>query len=245
MTALFGVSIMLQRNDIADVAWGPGIAIATLMALIQHPTPGIGMWILGILVCIWALRLGIRIGLRNMKKPEDPRYAQWRQEWGRWFTVRSFLQVFVLQGALMVVMAAPFLVLAYTGMTVSVLSLVFVIGIVVWAVGFWFEVVGDYQLDRFLAQARAPGAILTSGLWRYSRHPNYFGEVTLWWGLWVATLGMASSLWGVVSPLLITYLILKVSGIPMSEKLFEGNEAFEVYKRHTSMFIPLPSSAPK
>lgn len=117
------------------------------------------------------------------------------------------------------------------------------LGLGVWLIGFIFETVGDWQLDRFIATKPAPGSILTTGLWKYTRHPNYFGEVTMWWGIWLMVAPLPFSYLAFISPLAITYLILKVSGIPMLEAKYEGNAAFAAYKARTSAFFPLPPKA--
>lgn len=115
-----------------------------------------------------------------------------------------------------------------------------VIGIIIWLIGYIFEVISDYQLSKFIKNNKEKGNIMKSGLWKYTRHPNYFGEVTMWWGIFVITLISYKSLLGIVGPLGISYLILKVSGIPMNENLFTGNDEYEKYKKTTSKFFPLP-----
>jgi steroid 5-alpha reductase family enzyme len=112
------------------------------------------------------------------------------------------------------------------------------VGVLVWLVGFYFEAVGDWQLKKFIKNPENKGKIMQSGLWAYSRHPNYFGEVTMWWGIWL--LNFSQNWWTVVGPMTITFLILKVSGVPLLEKKYEGNKEFEDYKKRTSIFLPLP-----
>ena len=237
VTLLFFLSLIIKRNDIADIAWGTGIIIVGLVGYALRSVHATTTSIVLLLVVAWGVRLTLRIFLRNIKKGEDARYRVWRETWGEWFYLRSYFQVYVLQGLLMIVVGYPLLhlsVFAQPG-----ISLPFVFGgSLVWALGFFFEGVGDCQLDTFIASKPAKDAVLRTGLWRYTRHPNYFGEVTAWWGIWIILLSIPYGIFAIVSPLMITFLILKVSGIPMLEKRFEGNPNFEAYKKTTNAFFP-------
>lgn len=194
--------------------------------------------LVGILISIWGFRLAWHIHARNKGKAEDYRYLAWRKEWGKWFYIRSYFQVYFLQGAFLLLIVLPVLLInKNTGSSLGLLDLV---GVMVWLLGFYFETVGDAQLARFINNPVNKGKIMQDGLWTYTRHPNYFGEVTQWWGLWLLSLSVPSGWIGVIGPVTITFLILKVSGIPMLEKKMEDNPAFAEYKRRTSVFIPLP-----
>lgn len=239
VTGLFLVSILVQRNDIADIAWGMGIFLVACISYFSTNYEGMLSCVFVLLAGLWGVRLSMRILLRTIKKPEDYRYRTWRTEWGKWFYPRSYVQVYLLQGALMVVVGYSFIhASAFSQHTA--LTAIQLFGLVVWCIGYFFEVVGDWQLDRFLKQPKEQGAIMQTGLWKYSRHPNYFGEVTMWWGIWFLVAPLPFSYIALISPLTITFLILKVSGIPMLEKHFEGNMQFEAYKKRTSAFFPLP-----
>lgn len=244
VTLLFLVSIILKRNDIADIAWGPGIALASWSTWYAAgmPLDAPTLLILG-LISLWATRLGVRIFAKNLGKPEDPRYRAWRDAWGVWFYPRSYVQVFLLQGALMLVLSAVVLAIVLAeSPTTSLLSLL--AGAGVWLVGFFFEVVGDYQLDRFLAQPQHKGKLMRYGLWRYTRHPNYFGEICMWWGLFIIAAPHSVWLLAIASPLTITVLICFVSGIPMLEKQMASHPEWPQYKSRTSVLIPWwPKSA--
>ena len=233
VTLWFFLSLILKRNDLADIAWGPGIFLVGLVGYF-FSEGGISL-LLTILMGTWALRLALRIGLRNLKKKEDRRYKELAASWGRWFLLRSYLQVFLLQGLLMIFVGYPALHIASFG---SEVSLFVYLGLAIWFIGFFFEAVGDYQLDQFLGNPQNKGKIMRYGLWKYTRHPNYFGEVTQWWGIFVMVVFSPLGLIAIVSPLMITYLILFVSGIPMLEKGFLGNPEFEEYKKRTSAFFP-------
>jgi steroid 5-alpha reductase family enzyme len=239
VSVLFLVSLVVKRNDIADVAWGTGIFLVAFMSFLATTEKTLISYILIILAALWGFRLTIRILLRNLKKAEDYRYKKWREEWGRWFYIRSYFQVYILQGTLMLVVGYPFIHLASFG-TDSVLTPLIGIGVLIWCIGYFFEIVGDWQLDRFLSNPENRGKIMQSGLWYYSRHPNYFGEITMWWAIFMIVVSSPLGLVAIVSPVTITLLITKVSGIPMLEKHFAGNQEFEAYKAKTSVLIPLP-----
>lgn len=238
VSLLFVVSLIVKRNDIADVAWGTGIFVVALIGYLNGPQTN-ELLLITILAGLWGVRLTARIFLRNIKKSEDYRYKIWRDSWGSWFYLRSYLQIYLLQGFLMIVVGYPFIHANVYGDTFTT-NPFFIFGIIIWTVGYVFEVVGDWQLDTFIKNKPEKGAILSTGLWKYTRHPNYFGEVTCWWGIWLMIFSLPMSYIALISPAVITFLILKVSGIPMIEKKFQGNPNFEAYKQRTSAFFPLP-----
>ena len=234
----FLVALRLRRNDVADVAWGSGFIILALVGHLSATATSIRGWVVTCLVILWGLRLSIHIGLRNRGKPEDPRYRKWREEWGRYATMRAFFQVFLLQGWMIVVILLPATyVLSHGNGRLGWLD---AIGVAVWLIGFGFEAIGDLQLVRFKQDSRNRGRLITSGLWRFTRHPNYFGEVTLWWGVWLIACSLPGGWETIPGPATITWLILFASGIPLLEKKYEGDVEFEKYKRRTSAFFPLP-----
>jgi len=238
MAGWFVAAQIKGRNDIADVAWGLGFILAAAVSLVAGAQYSPRALIISLLVLIWGVRLALHIHTRNRGKGEDPRYRQWREDWGRWFVLRSFLQIFMLQGALLLLVAMP--VLLVNASPASPLGWLDGLGFLLWLTGFLFEAVGDWQLLRFIRTPGHRGKLMTEGLWRYSRHPNYFGEVTLWWGLWLMALPVPHGLWALIGPLTITLLILKVSGIPMLEERYRGRADFAAYCRRTSPFFPLP-----
>jgi steroid 5-alpha reductase family enzyme len=258
-TLVFVLAIFRKNNAIADIAWGLGFILISAIALYLHlffvqlferTYPNAIFILLITLVCIWGLRLSIYLYVRNWHKPEDWRYAKWRQDWGRYFYVRSYLQVFVLQGLLMVIIGYPILLAGvFFGQIPNVLLPVrfyFLVagGTALWLIGFFFQAVGDAQLYRFKKDPANKGRIMRYGLWRYTRHPNYFGEAAMWWGLFLICLVSARSLPDValmiISPLTITFLLLRVSGVTMLEGKYKGNDEYEDYQRSTSSFIPMP-----
>lgn len=236
MNFWFVVSLLMKRNDVADVAWGLGFVLLAWMSLFISEMNSILSIIVTLFVTVWGLRLAWHVHSRNKGKTEDYRYLAWRKQWGKWFYLRSYAQVYVLQGTLLFLIALPVLVINNNlGGDVNILAM---LGITVWIIGFFFEVVGDSQLARFIKNKDNQGKLMTTGLWRYTRHPNYFGEVTLWWGIWLVALSVPYGWVTVIGPLTITTLILKVSGIPMLEKKMTEHPDFAEYKKKTSVFIP-------
>lgn len=238
MTFWFVVSLIKKRNDVADVAWGLGFILMAWTSFFFSGVSGTKGILVSTLVSIWGLRLAWHIYTRNKGKGEDYRYLAWRKEWGIWFYPRSYLQVYLLQGFLLFLIVFPVLVINKNFNS----SLVWfdLIGVLVWLFGFYFEVMGDAQLAKFISNPANKGKLMQSGLWAYTRHPNYFGEVTLWWGIWLIAVYVPNGIFTIIGPLTITFLILKVSGIPMLEKKMEENPEFAEYKRKVSKFIPLP-----
>ena len=238
MILWFVTSLIWKRNDVADVAWGGGFIVAVLASVTEVEGLTARAFFVTVLVIIWGLRLSLHIGLRNRAKGEDARYQKWREEWGKHVVLRSFFQIYGLQGVLLIIIALPVIwIITIPGTGITAFDC---IGTVIWFMGFLFEAVADWQLRRFKLDASHKSQIITTGLWRFSRHPNYFGEVTLWWGIYIIALGVPGGWMTIIGPLTISVLIVKVSGIPMLEKKYEGNPEFEEYRRRTSAFFPLP-----
>lgn len=239
MSLWFVVSLIKKRNDVADIAWGLGFMLMAWVSFFFSENSGIRGLLVNSLVSIWGLRLAWHIHSRNRGKSEDYRYLAWRKEWGRLFYLRSYLQVYLLQGFLLFLIAIPIITINRNdGLSLGWLDF---IGVLVWIIGFYFEAVGDAQLAQFVKNPANKGKIMQNGLWAYTRHPNYFGEVTLWWGIFIISLGNAPFFYTIIGPLTITILILFVSGIPLLEKKYAGNPDFEEYKKRTSVFFPLPT----
>lgn len=238
MTLWFLVALKRTKNDVADIAWGGGFIVAAVTALALQEAITPRAFLVTLLVLLWGTRLGVHLFLRNWNKPEDARYAKWRKEWGRHAVLRSFLQVFLLQGILVLIISLP--VIVVIAGEESSLTLLDLAGIIVWTVGWLFETIGDYQLARFTGDPANKGRIMQAGLWKYTRHPNYFGEVALWWGVYLIALNVPWGWAAIIGPAAISFLILKVSGIPLLEERYRGRPDFEDYRRRTSAFFPLP-----
>lgn len=239
-TGWFVFALVKQRNDSADIAWGSYFVVTSVtMFLLSAPALDMRLVVMGI-VMVWALRLMTHIAKRFVHSPEeDPRYRAWRTAWGTgwYFNVRTFLQVFLLQILLSIVVAAPALIIMHFGVIADGW---FFLGLGIWLIGFIIESVADKQLKRFLATPHEPDAIMDTGLWAYSRHPNYFGEVMQWWGIFTIGLGGLYGIWGIIGPITITGLIVFVSGIPLAEARLLTNPKFIEYQKRTSPLVPLP-----
>jgi steroid 5-alpha reductase family enzyme len=238
MSLWFVISLIKKRNDVADIAWGLGFVLVAWASFILAGTASARGLLVGLLVSIWGLRLAWHIHARHRGKAEDYRYRAWREEWGRWFYLRSYVQVYLLQGGFLFLIAAPVLLINASASTP--LGILDALGVVVWLIGFYFEAVGDAQLARFIADPGNKGKLLQDGLWGYTRHPNYFGEAAQWWGLWIIALSVPNGRLAIIGPITITFLLLKVSGIPLLEKRMEQHPDFAAYKARVSIFVPLP-----
>jgi steroid 5-alpha reductase family enzyme len=227
-----------KRNDFADVAWGIGFILLAVVTFCCHHSPSL-LWrqlLPVILVSIWGLRLSTHIFRRFIRnKQGDARYHELATKWGSHVELRSFLDVFLSQGILTILVSTP-VILAVSSTPKN--TMLIIIGAAIWLVGFFFESVGDAQLTRFLANPVNKGQLMTAGLWRYTRHPNYFGEITQWWGLFVIGLSAAYGWIGVIGALAITVLVTKISGIPLLEAHYKGRSDWEAYARQTSTLIP-------
>lgn len=236
-TALWVVSLRLRNASIVDMWWGPAFLVAAGaylgLAWPAHPRA----WLALAATALWAARLAWHIGRRNVGHGEDPRYRAWREAHGSRWWWRSYFQVFLLQAAVAWLVSWPlyFSVRDPAGFpTAWDLA-----GAAVFVAGWLFEAVADHQLARFKRDPANRGRVMDRGLWRYSRHPNYFGEAVLWWGLGIVGAGTSGGAWGLVGPLLITWLLLRVSGVTMLERgLVQSKPAYADYIRRTSAFVP-------
>jgi len=233
-----------KNNGLADMAWGLGFVVIAISSLVQQQSYQLMPVIITVLVMLWGFRLFFYIGIRNWSKPEDYRYVAMREKWKTNLALNAFLKVFMLQGILLYIISLPIQLASYSTEVVnsnlgySILG----VGTLLWLIGYYFEVVGDAQLKEFKKNPQNKGKIMSSGLWRYTRHPNYFGEALMWWSIWIISMGslVLVNLFGLVGPLLITLLLLFVSGVPLLEKKYKDNLDFQAYAKKTSVFFPLP-----
>ena len=238
MTLLWLVSVVLKNASIADPFWGLGFVIMSGFYFINGDGFESRKIFLLILVTIWGLRLSAWLAWRNSGKGEDFRYRQFRKNYGekRYWWV-SFFQVFMLQGILMWLVSAPLLGAYYYGGT-KVLNILDFAGILLWVTGFVFEAGGDYQLARFKTDPSNKGKVLDKGFWRFTRHPNYFGDASVWWGYGLICLATGSWV-PLLGSILMTLLVIRVSGVVMLERTLKNNKpGYEEYIRKTSAFIP-------
>lgn len=232
----FIVGTVIRNNSIVDFGWGIGFVLISLFSMWRANYWDFLALLTTTLIAFWGLRLFGHIFKRNHGQPEDFRYANWRKAWGKWVIPRSFLQVYMLQGIFMLTIAYPIVWIhesdqrQWTGLATLGLSL--------WLLGYAFEVIGDAQLKAFKSNPANKGKLMTRGLWRYTRHPNYFGEATLWWGVAFIAYAVTQNLFVFFSPLVITILVRFVSGVPMLEKSMKKREGFEDYAQQTNAFFP-------
>jgi steroid 5-alpha reductase family enzyme len=224
-----------KNNAVVDIAWGLGFVLVAWTTFLYSEMQLIN-YIITIIVSLWGLRLGYYLFKRNWNKIEDYRYQEMRKTWIKYPLLQAYLKVYMLQMILMFIISLPII---YINSTVSNLSLITYFGIIIWIIGYFFEVVGDYQLKQFVSNPVNKGHIMKTGLWKYTRHPNYFGEATMWWGIYLIALSINGYL-TIISPLLINYLLVFVSGVPLLEKKYKDNPEFKEYAKVTSVFIPLP-----
>jgi steroid 5-alpha reductase family enzyme len=243
MLTLWLVSIALADVSIVDVYWGLGFAMIAWIAAWSAPvTSPRAVLVLG-LVSLWASRLALHLFLRWRRADgEDRRYAAMRRKAGARFVRRSLIAVFGLQGVLMWIVSLPLqLAIVRGGAPLGWLG---ALGIVVFAAGFVWESLADLQLTTFRRARANADRVLATGLWAWSRHPNYFGEVVLWWGLFLVTVEGTAAWWTIVSPLIVTVLLVRVSGIPMLEHGMQRRRPeYAEYVARTSAFVPLPPAA--
>lgn len=239
----FVIAQVKKNNGIADMAWGLGFVVVAITSMIytsNYTLLGITMTAL---VTIWGFRLFFYIGLRNWNKDEDYRYVNMRKKWGSYVIIKAFFYVFMLQMIFLYIISAPIQFTHFVNIEVSGLGFIpYAIGLTIWIIGFIFEAVGDAQLKRFIKKPENKGKLMTSGLWKYTRHPNYFGESAMWFGIWIISLATMDlfNLVGIIGPLFITYLLLYVSGVPLLEKKYQDRKDFQAYAKKTSKFFPLP-----
>lgn len=237
MTILWIVSLRMKNSSIVDVFWGTGFVIV-VWAYFGLSSDGflVRKLLIATLVTIWGLRLSIHIFTRNHGKPEDYRYQKFRKDAGKAWWWMSYFRVFLLQGVLLWIISAPLLTAQYHSMP-DHLTLIDFLGASVWLIGFFFETIGDYQLSQFRANPKNKGKVLDIGVWRYTRHPNYFGDSTQWWGFFLIAC-VSGGWWTVFSPFIMTILLLRVSGMTLLEKTMEQRPGYKEYIERTSAFIP-------
>jgi steroid 5-alpha reductase family enzyme len=235
MTIIFILALIRKDNSIVDVFWGPGFIVVAVYSVIQSGEVDLRKMIVTLLVLLWGLRLSFHIMVRNSGKGEDFRYKAWRESW-KFFVLRSFFQIFMLQGVFMLIISAPvwFICFSKGGPLGPWDSL----GLVIFGAGFMIETIGDYQLAEFKRDPANKGKIMTTGLWSVTRHPNYFGEALLWWGIGCYALSFPHGGYALIGPVVVTLLLRFVSGVPMLEKKYEGRQDWEEYKSRTAAFVP-------
>jgi steroid 5-alpha reductase family enzyme len=236
MNVMFIIAQIKKDNSIVDIGWGLGFLCVTIGLVLATGFQSIVHLVFLAMISLWSLRLAGYILKRNHGTGEDYRYAAWRKEWGKHVVWRAYLQVFMLQGVIMWIVLSPsYAMFSNPETQFGPLN---VIGLVLWAVGFYFEAVGDAQMMRFKAEETNKGKVMNQGLWKFSRHPNYFGEALLWWGFGVYSFTLEMWWLSLLGPVVITFFLLKVSGVALLERKYDGNPKYKEYQRTTNAFLP-------
>jgi steroid 5-alpha reductase family enzyme len=238
MTLIWLISVAIKNVSIVDSFWGPGFVIACCFYFLRTGGTDIRKIILLTLITIWGFRLSLYITLRNRGKGEDFRYKEFRKKYGdtRYWWI-SFFQTFLLQGLLMWFISAPLLGAQFSSV-IKPIGFTDYLGIACWLIGFTFEAGGDYQLSKFRSNPENKRKVLNKGFWRYTRHPNYFGDATVWWGYGLICISAGSYI-PVLGSVLMTALIIKVSGVALLEKtLVNQKPGYKEYVENTSAFLP-------
>jgi len=240
MTLGWTVSVIYRNVTVVDSLWGLGFVLIAWLSLAMAPVNGARQWLLVLLTTSWGVRLSVHLSWRNWGRGEDPRYGAWRQKSGGNFWWVSLFKVFWLQ--------ALFLWVIGLALQMGVLrpgpphwTWLDAAGSVAWVAGFFFESVGDWQLARFKSDPANKGRTMNKGLWTYTRHPNYFGEFLMWWGVYLVALSNADNWWTFLSPVILSLVLTKMTGIALTEAaILEKRPQYRAYMASTSAFFPLP-----
>jgi steroid 5-alpha reductase family enzyme len=234
--------IALIRDDfgIIDVAWGLSFLVLFLTGLQVKGLEIEGrLLVIGGALFFWAIRLSGYILYRNLKlNHEDQRYTEMRNGWGESIKINAYFRVYVLQALLSLIVASPLISIFYQSELKEIYSITDYIGLCLLAFGFLFESISDYQKNKFKSDINNKGKPCDKGFWKYSRHPNYFGETIFWWGIALLTITQIPFYWALLGPGFITFLLIKVSGVAMLEKNYEENNLYGEYRRVTNKFFP-------
>ena len=231
-------SVVYKNVTLVDSMWGLGFPLIAWTTFFMSDGYIGRKLLIAILVTLWGLRLSIYLSWRNWGEGEDPRYRKMRQRAGKNFWIVSLYKVFLLQAALMWIISLA-LQFGQTVKTPAEMTVWDYSGLILWCVGFFFQAVGDGQLAKFKADPENKGKVMDKGLWAYTRHPNYFGESLMWWGIFIIAFAVPLGWWTVISPLTITYLLLKVSGIAMTEPVIKKSRpGYDAYVKTTNAFLP-------
>ena len=247
-TAIFIYAQILKNNSIVDIGWGMGFVIGSWVTLLTTETPTLLSYLVVAFITVWGVRLSVRLFRHNWGKPEDFRYAQWRQEWGKNVVITAFFRVFMIQGLInFIVGSAAYSTIRYNTFSGGIDSIFVYGGLLIALIGLYFEVVGDEQLRKNIEENKRKGtkSLIQTGLWSITRHPNYFGEILIWVGLYVVgftllfTQAVHPLYYGllIISPLLMSIVLIKIS-TPLLEKNMEKYAGWDEYSKRVPMIFP-------
>jgi steroid 5-alpha reductase family enzyme len=233
------ISLLIHDASIIDIMWGFGFVVVAVVSAVVGDGSELRRYVFVAIVGVWGLRLTTYLAIRNLGNGEDFRYAKMRRRWGDQFAMVSLVQVYLVQGILMLIVSLPIQLSA--GSLQSTRGPLSIIGLALWLVGVAFESIGDFQLARFKGNDDNAGLVMDKGLWRYTRHPNYFGDFCVWWGIGLIAVETHYGLWGLFGPAVMTILLLRVSGVRMLESTIgERRPGYADYVARTSAFFPRP-----
>lgn len=238
MATTFVIGEKLKRHNVVDVAWGAAFAAVAIVAAVVGTGDGTRRWLLAAFVVVWGLRLAGYLAARSRGHGEDPRYEALLAKASGSRRAAIILRIYVLQGALVWFISLP---VQFSASVDSPLGALAIVGIALWCIGFGFESIGDAQLRAFKRNPANRGQVMDRGLWRLTRHPNYFGDAAVWWGLFLITVSGAPWIWlGILSPLVMTTLLVRVSGKSLLERHMSNRPGYAEYVARTSGFLPWP-----
>ncbi|WP_067564757.1 DUF1295 domain-containing protein [Nocardia acidivorans] len=243
LAVLQGITYVIGRRigryNVVDVIWGLGFVLVALLAAVLGDGDGFRRLSLLILVSVWGLRLSWHMHRRTAGHGEDPRYAELLERHGGGAGV-AFRRIFLIQGASQWLISLPIQVSAVAGPTRGLSRVVLIAGVAIWLLGFLFEAVGDRQLRRFRADPRNRGKIMDRGLWAWTRHPNYFGDACVWWGIWLIAASAWPGVLTVLCPALMSYILIRGTGARLLERTMGDRPGYQDYRRRTAYFFPRP-----
>ena len=235
LTSMLIIVQLKKDNSIGNFTWGGGVLLITLYTFCwEAHTPR--SWLIMTFIFLWATRLIMYVYMRY-KKGADPHFIAWQKQWGNYALLISFWWIFIMNGILLIIMAVPSILINMNPVATS-LNLLDLVGFLIWVIGFYCESIADYQLYIFMHKPENKEKIMQKGLWYYSRHPNYFGEITMWWGIFCIALSVEYGYLALITPVTITILLRYFTGVPLLEGVFEHNPQYQEYKTHTSTLIP-------
>lgn len=245
----FIISQIKKNNGLIDIAWGFSFIVTAISSLIISKELNIYKIVITLITIIWGLRLSVYLFIRNWNKKEDFRYQAMRNKWQTKLKLKAFFKVFLSQSIFSYVISLPILLTNFYAINLITIQslIILIVGIIIFIIGFSFEVLADMQLKKFKSNPLNKNKILKTGVWSYTRHPNYFGETTLWWGIGIVALSPITliSFISLISPLIITLLLRYVTGVPLLEKKYKTNLEYQEYSKYTPIFIPIRKKAIK
>ena len=237
VTILWTYSLYSKKADIIDTYWGPSFFFVCLILLFRENNYFLINIITSIIVFIWSMRLMLHLHIRNHNKKEDIRYVKLKKKYGNF---GMYLISYLIQVLLIAIVSLPLQVLFYSDLSLNI-NFISILGIIISVIGIFIESLADIQLTKFKNDLSNDGKVMNKGLWKYSRHPNYFGDSLFWWGIFIISYGVTFNFFVIIAPIAMTYFLLKVSGVSMLENQIKNTkDGYKEYIETTSSFIIMP-----